>query len=146
MAGNYVRGFLLTVASVLVTLILFSRFVIPALETHETSKVIAGKLKALMKPEEEIGSESHFIRGVAFYTGKIPVDLDKHHILVRFLESKKRVWCVLKEKNHIQLYTLDTEPFLMKPTYLVWKLGKKCIVTNVVPDDGKYIVRRDRVQ
>ncbi len=118
--------------------------ILPEIERYETSKPIALKLKTMMKPEERIGSESNFLAGLAFYTGKFPVDLDIHQNLVWFMESKDRVWAVIKEKNHRQLYELATEPFCMKASYMVYKIGKRAIVTNIEPEDGVYLARRER--
>jgi len=86
------------------------------------------------------------MEGLAFYTGSIPENLDRHHNMVNFLSSKDRVWCVLKEKNHMQLYTLDDLPAYEKDTYMVYKLGKRAIVTNKMPADGKYLVKRGKVK
>ena len=44
-------------------------------------------------------------------------------------------------KNHWQLYTDEKGPFWV-PTYIVYKFGKKVIITNKIPEDGKYIKKR----
>jgi len=118
--------------------------VLPQLEPYETSKAISQKLLSLMKPEERLGSESNYLAGLAFYTGKIPTDIDKHHLLVQFLSSKERVWCVMKEKNHRELYELDTKPYYTRPSYMLYKIGKRAIVTNIVPSGAAYILKRER--
>lgn len=118
--------------------------VLPQIEPYETSKAISQKLLSFMKPEENLGSESNYLAGLAFYTGKIPTDIDKHHLLVRFLSSKERVWCVMKEKNHRELYELDTKPYYTRPSYMLYKIGKRAIVTNIVPSGVAYILKRER--
>jgi hypothetical protein len=140
----YLGSFSMIALAVMLFLYPVGRFVIPQIERHESSKEIARNLLRYMKPGEKLGSESHYLSGLAFYTDKVPVNMDPHHILVQFLESEKRVWFVLKEKNHIQIYTLDTPPFCRRPSYAVYKLGKKVIATNMVPDDGRYIIKRER--
>jgi hypothetical protein len=143
--GKHPGAFFLIVFSVMVFLGLFGASMIPEIEKLETSKEIALKLKGMMGPDEAIGSESNYRAGVTFYTGKFASDLDKHENLVRFLmQDEKRVWAVLKDKNHRELYELDTKPFCTKPSYMVYKLGKRGIVTNMAPDDGVYITRRER--
>jgi len=97
-----------------------------------------------MKPGERVASESNHLAGIAFYTGKFPVDIDRHHILVQFLNSKDRVWCVLKDKNHRDLYDPVVSPDHVKPSYMLYKLGKRTIVTNELPEDGAYILKRER--
>ena len=99
-----------------------------------------------MKPHERLGSESNYLAGLAFYAEKTPIDFDKHNTLIKFLASEERVWCVLKEKNHIQLYDPDInrDYRYMQPSYMVYCIGKRCIVTNKAPYDGKYIVKRER--
>ena len=137
--NRFTSSLAMIAAACIAFLVNFSYFLLPAIEIHETSKSVAIKLRALMKPNEALGCESHYQRGIAFYTGRFPVDLDKHHEMVKFLSSDKRVWAVMKEKNHMQLYTLDTKPVYMKSTYVVWRLGKKCIVTNRVTSHHPYL-------
>jgi 4-amino-4-deoxy-L-arabinose transferase-like glycosyltransferase len=143
---RFLASFLFIVLAVASFLPPLSYAVLPEIERHETSKGIAEKLEGLMKQDERIGCESDYLPGLAFYTGKTPVNIDRHHDLVTFLGSSDRVWCVLKEKNHIELYTLDSKPYYTKPSYVVWRHGKKCIVTNKVPDDGRYLQKRERVR
>lgn len=143
---KYIGAFLFIPYSVLLFLYPASKLVLPKIEFYESSKEISRRVLTLLKADEKIGAESHYLAGLAFYTDKIPIDVDKHHILVDFLNSKNRVWCVLKEKNHIQLYELDTEPLYMKPSYMVYKFDKKTIVTNKMPPDGKYILKRERMR
>lgn len=41
------------------------------------------------------------------------------------------------------LYDPSVNKFYTKPSYLIYKAGKRAIVTNEMPADGKYIVRRE---
>ncbi len=141
---KFMTAFFFIVYALILFFYPFSTLVLPDIERYETSKEMSRELLPHMEQAQRLGSESNYRAGLAFYSGKFPVDIDKHHILVQLLSSEERVWCVLKEKNHRQLYELDTTPFLMKPSYMVYKLGKKCIITNKVPDDGKYILKRER--
>ncbi|MBI5143701.1 MAG: hypothetical protein HZA30_01345, partial [Candidatus Omnitrophica bacterium] len=143
---KFIGSFFLVVYLVVIFLYPFNTLVLPEIERYETSKEISKKLSLLMKAGERLGSESQYLAGTAFYTGKVPIDLDKHDILVKFLSLDERVWCVLKEKNHIQLYTLETKPHLKKPSYLVYKVGKRAIITNIVPDDGVFLIKRERLK
>jgi 4-amino-4-deoxy-L-arabinose transferase-like glycosyltransferase len=143
---RYVAAFFLIVYALGISLYPMKKLVLPIIEHYETSKTIAAELIKHMKPEERIGSESNYLAGLAFYTGKYPTDLDKHHELVKFVESPERVWGVLKEKNHRELYELATEPFCLKASYMVYKIGKRAIITNQLPEDGKYITRRERLE
>lgn len=139
-----VLSFALIVFAVGVILIPLSILVLPELERYETSKEIAGKLKTYMKGDEKLGSESNYLAGLAFYTGRFPVDVDRHHDLVGFLSAPERVWCVLKEKNHRFLYELDTKPVYTQTSYMLYKVGKRTIVTNKAPEDGVYLLKRER--
>jgi 4-amino-4-deoxy-L-arabinose transferase-like glycosyltransferase len=143
--GHFVSSVLMIVIALAIFLCPIGMFVIPEVEHYETSKTIAGKLSVLVKKDEAIGSESNYLAGLAFYTGKIPVDLDKHHNLVNFINSKERVWAVLKEKNHRQLYENQIKPPFAKASYMVDRLGKRAIVTNELPPDGKYITKREKI-
>lgn len=140
----YIAAFFLIAYSVILFLYPMGKLAAPELGRYETCKEVGGVLSSFMKPEEALGSESHYLGGLAYYTGKTPVNLDRHHILVQFLSSKDRVWCVLKEKNFRQFYELDTEPVYSEPSYMVYKLDKKCVITNKIPEDGIYIMKRGR--
>jgi hypothetical protein len=61
-----------------------------------------------------------------------------------FLNSDDRVWCVIKDKNHAGLYDPEVTKDRVKPTYLVYKVGKRAIVTNKIPQDGFYIIKREK--
>ena len=139
-----------TLALIAFSMIIFfypiSGLILPDLDDFETSRAVASELSRRMAPGERLGSESRYMEGLAFYTGMIPQNLDRHHDMVTFLSGKDRVWCVLKEKNHIQLYTLDHLPRYEQDTYMVYKLGKRAIVTNKIPDDGKYLVKRGKIK
>lgn len=143
---KYILTYFFIIYALLIFLYPFAKLVLPELERYETSKEIAQKLLAFAKDGEGIGSEKDYVAGTTFYTGRPVTNVDRHHLLVNFLSSDKRVWCVLKEKNHRQLYELDTVPRFMKPSYVVYKLGKKCIITNELPEDGKYLVKRERLK
>ena len=103
---------------------------------------LASERRFLPPAEEALGAETSYRRGVAFYTGREDVpDVHPHDVLTKFLKRKDRVWCVLKDKNHIQLYTNEKLPY-DNPTYLVYKFGKKVIVTNKVPRGLKFLKLR----
>ena len=143
---KYILTYFFIVYALLIFLYPFAKLVLPELERYETSKEIARELLSRIKDGERIASEKDYVAGTTFYIGREVTNVDKHHVLVNFLSSDKRVWCVLKEKNHRQLYELDTIPRFMKPSYVVYKLGKKCIITNELPADGKYLVKRERLK
>jgi hypothetical protein len=123
-----------------------NELVIPPIERMETSEEVARELKRLMKASEPLGAESNYMPGLAFYADKAPVNVDAHHNMVMLLNSKERTWAVMKEKNHRQLYDPVINPVYVKPSYAVYKYGKRVIVTNEMPEDGRYIVRRERPQ
>lgn len=141
---RFVVSFIFIVYAVGIMLFPLTALVLPKIELYETSKPIAAKLLTYLKNDDALGAESSFMEGVAFYTGRFPVNLDKHHDLVAFLSSPKRVWCVMKEKNHRFLYELDTKPIFIGTSYMVMKLGKRAIVTNMLPPGDKYMVKRER--
>lgn len=143
---RFLSSFFFIIFSVILFLYPLGKLVLPEIERYETSKEVSQKLVSLMKPGERLGAESNYLAGLAFYTGIMPIDIDKHNTMVKFLRSEKRVWCVLKEKNHRQLYELDTKPCYKKPSYMVYKLGKKCIITNNIPENGVYLLKRERLE
>jgi hypothetical protein len=143
---KYAPAFAFIAYSVAASLFPLSALILPDIELYETSKEVSRELLAVMKPGEALGSESNHLAGLAFYTGKFPVDMDKHHIGVQFLNSKSRVWAVIKEKNHKQMYDPVVNPDYVKPSYMVYRVGKRAIVTNEVPEDGRFLVERVRLQ
>ena len=119
-----------------------SYIILPEIGRYEASKEISEKALTLIKPDEVFGAETDYRRGVAFYTGRIDVpDVHPHHVVTKLLEAKKRAFCVLKEKNHIQLYTNKEAPYNV-PTYVLYKLGKKVLVTNNVPPGAEVLKTR----
>jgi hypothetical protein len=142
-AKKFIMAFILIVYAVALFLYPLNQLVVPQLERLEASKEVSGKLKPLMKPSERLGSESNYLPGLAFYADKAPSNLDRHHDMVQFMNSNERVWVVMKEKNHRQLYDPTVNKFYVKPSYLIYKAGKRAIITNQMPADGKYIVRRE---
>lgn len=141
---HYLLSFVFIMYAVGIILYPLDRLVLPQIERYETSKTIAAYLNRRMAPADRLGSESNFLAGLAFYTDKVPADLDRHHNLVEFLHAPGRVWAVLKEKNHRFLYELSGQEPLDIPTYMVYKIGKRGVVTNKVPDDGRYLVKREK--
>lgn len=141
---KFIWAFTFIAYSLVLFLYPLSELVLPAIEDFESCKGISRKLLTMMKPGERLGSESHYRAGLAFYTNKIPADTDTYDLVTNFLGSDDRVWCVLKEKNHRQLYELENKPYFYKPSYMVYRFDKKTIVTNKIPDDGKYMIKRER--
>lgn len=144
MRKRYLIAFVLIAYSVALFLYPASTLLLPDVERYETSKEVSQKLLTLMKPDDKLGSESNHLAGLAFYTGKFPIDLDKHHIQVQFMNSESRIWAVMKEKNHKHLYDPKITKIYVAPSYMVYKLGKRAIVTNQPPSDGKYMVKREK--
>jgi hypothetical protein len=99
-----------------------------------------------MKPDERLGSASNYLPGLAFYTGKFPVDLDQHQAQISFMNSEKRIWAVMKEKNHRHLYDPAITKAYVKPTYMLSVTGKRAIITNEAPADGRFLVKRESSQ
>ncbi len=130
--------------SVAVFMIPLSAMVLPEVERYETSKEVSTGLLALMKPGEKLAAESNYVPGIAFYTGKFPLNLDKHHIQISFINSKERVWAVMKNKNHGHLYNPEITKQYVRPSYIVSSVGKRSIITNELPEGGRFLIKRER--
>ena len=141
---KYAAGLGAYMTCFLIFAFLSSYFLMPELGKYESSRHVTKRLLALAKPDEAIGAETQYRRGVAFYTDRenIP-DIHKHHIMTTFFARNDRVWGIIKEKNYDFLYDDIERPF-DRPTYVVYKLGKKVIVTNKKPLDGKFIRMRNK--
>jgi len=141
---KYTAGLAVYMASFMILVIPLSFVILPGIGRYESSKEFSEELTRLAKPGEKIGAETKFIRGTAFYTGHEDIiDVHPHHVITKFLKRKERVWCVLKEKNYVQLYEGRDRPY-DKATYVVRRFGKKIIVTNKAPDDGKFLSMRPK--
>ena len=145
MNKSYALAFLLIAYSVAIFLCPTSALLLSEIERYETSKEVSADLMTVMKPEEGLGSASNYMPGLAFYTGKFPVDLDKHDEQIKFFNSEKRIWAVMKEKNHKHLYDSQITKAYVKPSYMLYKVGKRAIITNELPVEGKYLVKREKL-
>ena len=143
---RYAVSFALVGFSVAIFLWPLSALVLPEVERYESSKEVAARLSAVMKPDEELGAASNYVPGLAFYTGKFPVDLDQHHTQINLMNSGKRIWAVMKEKNHKHLYNDEITKEYVKPSYVIFNVGKRAIITNEMPSDGHFLVKRERSQ
>ena len=137
---QYVAAFFLIIYSLIVFLLPVNSLILPDVERYEASKEIAKKLSLMMKEGEALGAQSNYLPGLAFYMGKTAVNMDKHDAMLNFLNSPERVWCVIKEKNQRNLYDPVINSEYIKPTYLIYSIGKRAIVTNSVPEGVPYLV------
>ncbi|UCD55669.1 MAG: glycosyltransferase family 39 protein [Candidatus Omnitrophota bacterium] len=139
---KYTKGIIFYMMSFAIFMFPLSYIILPEIGKYESSKHVSKKLLEFAKPGEELGAETRYRRGVAFYMKKEDVlDVHRHHIITEFLLRKQRVWCVVKDKNHIQLYTDSTKGY-DNPTYVMYKIGKKVIVTNKVSPGEKFLKLR----
>jgi len=140
---KYMIGITVFMASFAILVLPLSYSILPEIGRYESSKEISAELAKVIKPSDKVGGETDYARGIAFYTGREDViDVHPHDVLIKLLVKRERAWCVIKEKNHIQLYTNTKAPY-RQPTYVVYKFGKKVIITNKVPPDGKFLKKRD---
>ncbi len=122
-----IAAFLLIAYSVVLMIYPLDKLILPTLEAHESSKAIAEELLKYYKEGETIGTEHDYRAGIAFYTGKVPVKVPDYSKLHELISSKERVWCVMKQKNVVDL----SGPGPDKPKYVVvFKSGKKRLITN----------------
>ena len=142
--GEYKKSLILFIATFLLLTPMLALVITPEIGRYEASKEVSNELLKLAAPGEKIGAETKYRRGVAFYTNTEDVpDVHKHHIITKFLREKDRVWCVLKEKNHRFLYE-DRDRTFYKPTYVMYRLGKKVIVTNKILPGEKFLQIRTK--
>jgi len=141
---KYTRALATFMISFAIFTVPLAYIVLPEIGKYESSKAEAEELLELVKPGEKFGAETKYVRGIAFYMDTEDVlDIHPHHVMTDFLDKKERVWCLMKEKNHRQLYEARERPYL-KPTYIVYQFGKKVIVTNKIPDDGVFLKMRSK--
>ncbi|MFA5255113.1 MAG: glycosyltransferase family 39 protein [Candidatus Omnitrophota bacterium] len=124
---KFIAAFLLIAYSVALIMYPVDKLILPALEPHETSKALSKELLKFYKEGEAIGSEHDYRAGIAFYTGKTPVKLTNSTTIRELMSSKERVWCVLKQKNIVDL---NDRPGAYD-VVVVFKSGKKRLITNM---------------
>lgn len=125
---RFIAAFLLIAYSVALIMYPVDKLILPALEPHESSKALAKELLKFHKEGEAIGCEYDYRAGIAFYTGKVPVKIADYSTLHGLMISKERVWCVLKQKNVVDLYGPGADK--PKDVVVVFKSGKKRLITN----------------
>jgi 4-amino-4-deoxy-L-arabinose transferase-like glycosyltransferase len=136
---EYMKGIITYMVSFVIFAVPLTHFILPEIGKYEASKHTSEKLLELAWPGEALGAETRYRRGIAFYTDKEDIlDVHPHDVITKFLLKKERVWCVIKEKNHIQLYTDRKKPY-NKPTYVMYRFGKKVIITNNAPPGVKVL-------
>ncbi len=136
---KYIKGIIFYMMSFVIFIFPLSYIILPEIGKYESSKHISEKLLEFAKPGEQLGVETRYRRGVAFYMDREDIlDVHVHDVITKFLLKEERVWCVVKEKNHIQLYTDNKKPY-NKPTYVMYKFGKKVIITNKVLPGEKFL-------
>lgn len=111
---------------------------------YESTKYMVMELEKHRQTGEKVGAETDFQEGTAFYLERDDiVDVHKYDTLTKFLARDERVWCIIKDKNHWELYTDSKKPF-DKPSYVIFKLGKKVLVSNKIPPNGEYLKKRTK--
>ena len=136
---KYLTGLVIFMVSFVAFALPLSGTVLPELIKYKSSKKISERLLALVKPGEIIGAETRYRRGIAFYMDREDIlDVHRHDTIIKLLPRKERVWCVMKKKNHLQLYTNTKKPYL-RTTYVVDKIGKKVLITNKKPEGIKVL-------
>ncbi|MBL7155872.1 MAG: glycosyltransferase family 39 protein [Candidatus Omnitrophica bacterium] len=140
---RYLRALIVFMVSFMILVFPVTRFVLPEIGKYESSREISKEALKFATGNEVIGAETHYRRGVAFYTLREDIpDVHKWRDITRFLRRKDRVWAIIKDKNHRLLYSGASPPDW--PTYVVYKLGKKVMVTNKIPKDGKFLKMRTK--
>lgn len=125
---KYMAVLFLIAYSVALLIYPINRLVLPGIEARETSKALAKEILKHYKDGEMIGCEDDYCRGIAFYTGKMPVMLANCSAISELLNSKKRVWLVVKEKNLTD--DIAAGPEREKKVNILYRSGKKLLVTN----------------
>jgi len=129
-------------ATMCVAVVPLTVFLSDTIGRYESSKYFVQELKSHIKPGEAVGAESDYRRGVVFYYGSNDViDIHQHDTMTKFFNRNERVWGIMKDKNLTSLYTDKLTPYPY-PTYVIYKSGKRDIVTNKIPDDGHYLEMR----
>lgn len=124
---KYVAALFLIAYSVAVMIYPINNMILPGIEEKETSEAMSKELLKYYKEGERIACEKDYCAGVAFYTGKIPISVDNYSVLVKLMNSKDRVWIIMKQRNISDL--VDAKEVINKPVIL-YKSGKKRLLTN----------------
>jgi len=88
------------------------RTVFPLVNPYKSARFICQEVTSRIQPGEKLGLYGDFGTGpYNFYTGIVPIlELEKSEELFSFLNSRERVFCLLKFRNFSQFQTLEGRP------------------------------------
>lgn len=116
----YPRGkslsFLIIIFMIGFCVVYFSKYAIPKIEPRESFKPFSMKIKTLLGPEQKWAMYRYFRCGFIFYTGSYARLIGHEEKLNGFLNSSKRVFVLLKEKDYDRI-----KDSINSPLYIVLK-------------------------
>jgi hypothetical protein len=136
---KFAAALFLIAYSAAVMLYPLNTMVLPGIEDSESSKSLSKELLKFYKEGERIGCERDYRAGVAFYTDKTPVEIVYSSTLYELMGSRERAWCVVKQKNMVDLNGPGVEN--PKEIFVVYKSGKKRLITNKPPGPAHSYVK-----
>ena len=81
-----------------------TKTILPVIGLAESSKPLAMTIMKLAKPDDPVGGESDYRRGIAYYTNRVNVSaIHEYSHIVDFFTKKEHVWGIIKRKHYNQV-------------------------------------------
>ena len=110
---NYGVVFLLIIAIVAGGSYYVLRAIFPALNSYRSARFISQELTSALQPGEKLASFLLEPAPYNYYTGIVPiVELEREEALISFLQSRERVFCLIKSKKLDGIQTKGALPMV----------------------------------
>ncbi len=88
------------------------RVIFPIINPYKSARFISQEITSRIQPGERLAIYGDFvIAPYNYYTGIIPIlEIEKRDEFIRFLQSEKRVFCLLKFRDYAQFQTMEGRP------------------------------------
>jgi 4-amino-4-deoxy-L-arabinose transferase-like glycosyltransferase len=119
------RASFLVLAGTVVSVILFLNLaIIPAVNSYRSTKRLALEIDKMLEPGEKVAFGRFLRHSVLFYTNRKALVLKNYQELMGFLNSPKRVYCILKKSSYEELKGVKEK------AYVIDQEGNRLIVSN----------------
>lgn len=119
-----IAGFTTIAAMMIATLLIFLLVFAPAVNPYRSTKTLAGQYDRLAPKDEPFVFYGRILESALFYYNRKAVVLDTSPQLENYLNSKKRVYCILITKDLRRLANLE------KSFDIVGQQGNRYLITN----------------
>ena len=89
------------------------RAIFPALNSYKSARFISQELTSVLQPGEKLVTFLLEPAPYNYYTGIVPiVELEKEEALISFLQSRERVFCLIRSRDLDRIQTKEALPMV----------------------------------